>query len=408
MARWHSCNVLQSGSGTKTLWQFATGGGKYSLQREEAKLPEEPLPPKAVDKDWQSLFQPKLNIAWLPQEQVFLRVVQLPRSEDPAETRSMVELQLEKISPMPVTQIVWAYEIIPHSGLVEMQTVIVIIVARNQVESFLGGLEGQGYLADRLELPFLDELRATKITGDGVWVYPGKGANLYYCLMAWWFGGVLQNVAMVQLPETDGRAAALQEQISQMNWAGELEGWLPAPPIYHLVADPEAAETWKPFFLPEQPLEIVPPVPPKELAALTARRVVNNGATTNLLPPEYAVRYRQQFIDRLWMRAIAAIVAMYILGVLVYVGFVQVAKFRFSGVKSELQAKSIQYTNTIQLRDKVRVLQEQIDLQFAALDCYKAVADLLPSELTLDSFSFERGTKLTLFGTASENDVPKI
>ena len=65
-------------------------------------------------------------------------------------------------------------------------------------------------------------------------------------------------------------------------------------------------------------------------------------------------------------------------------------------------------TNTIQLRDKVRVLQEQIDLQFAALDCYKAVADLLPSELTLDSFSFERGTKLTLFGTASENDVPKI
>src|SRR3954462_5277574 len=139
MARWHSCNVLHSGSGTKTLWQFATGSGKYSLQREEAKLPDEPLPLKTVDKDWQTLFQPKLNIAWLPQDQVFLRVVQLPRSEDPAETRSMVDLQLEKISPMPVPHIVWGYEMMPQP-VAEMQTVIVIIVARSQVESFLGTL----------------------------------------------------------------------------------------------------------------------------------------------------------------------------------------------------------------------------------------------------------------------------
>jgi len=73
-----------------------------------------------------------------------------------------------------------------------------------------------------------------------------------------------------------------------------------------------------------------------------------------------------------------------------------------------MQAKALQYTNTVQYREKVRVLQEQMDLQYAALDCYKAVSDLLPSELTLDSLNFERGTKLTLFGTASANDVAKI
>ena len=92
----------------------------------------------------------------------------------------------------------------------------------------------------------------------------------------------------------------------------------------------------------------------------------------------------------------------------VYFGFVQVAKYRFASIKEDMKTPYLEYTNTIQLRDRLRVLQEQIDLQFAALDCYKAVSDLLPSELTLDSFNFERGTKLTLFGTASANDVLKI
>ncbi|HEY0457350.1 MAG TPA: hypothetical protein VGE41_13345, partial [Verrucomicrobiae bacterium] len=113
MARWHSCNVLHSRSDQKTLWQFSTGGGKYSLQREEAKLPSEALPSKTVEKDWQALFQPKLNVAWLPQDKVFLRVLQIPQSDDPVETRSMVELQLEKVSPMPVPHIVWGFEVIP-------------------------------------------------------------------------------------------------------------------------------------------------------------------------------------------------------------------------------------------------------------------------------------------------------
>lgn len=408
MARWHSCNVLHAGSERKTLWQFSTGGGKNALQREEAKLPNEPLPPKAVDKDWQTLFQPKLNVAWLPQDQVFLRVIQLPKSDDPAEIRSMVELQLEKISPMPVPHIMWGYEVVPHTGLLEMQTVVVIIVARSHVESFLGNLEGQGYLADRLELPFIDALKSTQVTGDGVWVYPGLGSNLYSCLMAWWYGGVLQNVAMIHLPPAGNQAAVLQEQISQMNWAGELEGWLTSPPVYHLVADAKTAEAWKPLFLAEQPVEVATPLPPKDLAALTARRAVHNGSTTNLLPPEYATRYRQKFIDRLWMRGLGAILMLYVLVVLVYYGFVKVADFRYASLKDDVKQKSLQYTNVIQLREKVQVLQDQLDLQYAALDCYKAVADLIPPEITLDSFNFERGRRLTLIGSAPGEEVSKI
>ena len=237
---------------------------------------------------------------------------------------------------------------------------------------------------------------------------PASGDNLYSCLMAWWYGGVLQNLALIHLPASENRGAALQEQIGQMNWAGEMEGWLTSLPTYHLVADPEVAQAWKELFLPDQRVDVIAAVPAKELAALTAKRAVHNGSTTNLLPPEYAVRYRQKFIDRLWMRGLGALLMLYILVVVVYYGFVKVAEFRYSSLKDNLKTTSLQYTNVIQLREKVRVLQDQMDLQYAALDCYKAVADLIPAEITLDSFSFERGRKLTLIGTSSRDDVPKV
>ena len=48
---------------------------------------------------------------------------------------------------------------------------------------------------------------------------------------------------------------------------------------------------------------------PADLAAGSAQRTGNNGATTNLLPAEYGARYHQQLVDRLWMRAVMSVLA---------------------------------------------------------------------------------------------------
>ena len=93
---------------------------------------------------------------------------------------------MEKLSPMPVTQVVWSIQVLPHAEG-NLQTVIVMIVARNAVEEFLGQLEGQGYLADRLEMPLLDQLQATTVTQDGAWIYPGPGKR--QPRRRWWRGG---------------------------------------------------------------------------------------------------------------------------------------------------------------------------------------------------------------------------
>src|SRR5262245_16331906 len=241
MARWHSCNVLHTASDIQSLWQFSASG-RFALQKDESRLPNEPLPQGIVSKDWQTLFQPKLNVAWLPPTRAFLRVIHLPKSDFP-ETQSMVELQLEKLSPFPVAQIVWGFEILPHAEP-EMQTVVVIIAARHHVEEFLGQIESRGYLADRLEIPFLDQLIATKVDDDGVWIYAGVGEDQSSCLVAWWYGRTLRNLSLVHLPPTNQRSVLLQDQLTQMTWAGELEGWLSTPPRYHLVVDPDYAAGW--------------------------------------------------------------------------------------------------------------------------------------------------------------------
>src|ERR1041385_2811207 len=162
MARFHSCNVLHVGPDRRQLWQFDARNGGFVPSREQAVPPGEALPRALVTKTWRSLWQPKLNVAWLPAESVFLRVAQLPQSS-PEETRSMVELQLEKLSPIPVTQVVWSLHFWPSAtpkrsdptpaggdkpAAAGLQTVVVVLAERKVVEEFLGQLEGQGYLAD--------------------------------------------------------------------------------------------------------------------------------------------------------------------------------------------------------------------------------------------------------------------
>src|SRR5262245_557727 len=62
----HACNVLDVGPEARQVWQFEARAGNYVLNREQTCLEGERLAPKLVGKDWRSLFQTKLNIAWLP------------------------------------------------------------------------------------------------------------------------------------------------------------------------------------------------------------------------------------------------------------------------------------------------------------------------------------------------------
>ena len=124
--RWLSCNVFQTGPERHQVWHFDPRGKKYAAKGTQTFPATQPLPERVAGKPWQTLLQPRINIAWLPPEHVFLRVVQLPQCA-PEELGSMIELQLEKLSPIPLTQTVWT-TCVMGAGDTGMQTVLVVLV----------------------------------------------------------------------------------------------------------------------------------------------------------------------------------------------------------------------------------------------------------------------------------------
>jgi len=411
MARLHSCNVLKSTGNDRQLWQF-NAQGNFPLAREQNATGGQTLSANLAHKSWGQLWQPRLNIALLPPDSVFFRVVHLPPSNF-AETLSMVELQLEKLSPIPTGQVVWSVYVLPAptaAAATDLQTLIVTFVERKVVEDFLGQLETAGYLADRIELSALDQIAASKIDGNGAWIYPGVSGGPDTALVAWWYDGKLHSLNPITMPAAGDRAESLKEQLAQMAWAGELEGWLTALPQWTLVADDAAVAQWEAPLRQglDAPIRLAKPLPGAELAALTAKRATASDGKGNLIPPEFATRYRNQFFDRLWIRGMFAVGAFYFILVAIYFAVVNVQDYRVGQVEARLDGLSEDYTNALQLKARFQVLKTREDLKFAALDCWKVTAELLPETLTLESFGFSDGRKLALSGTAPADSVGDV
>ena len=269
MARWHSCNILQIASDANRLWQFEARGGGFALNREQRGALDEPLPSRFIAKSWSSLWQPRLNVAWLPPENVFLRVIELPRSNF-EETFAMVELQLEKLSPMPVTQIVWTIHVLSRRGNPPREAKPArrprLPAKRSRricrpwswssssaaswrnfsASSKAGVISPTGWKCrcstSWRPRPRRKTARCARVRAADAWIYPVALAGQSAALVAWWCGNALRSLSFVVLPPAGDRAKNLKAQLAQLAWAGELEGWLTAPLIqWHLVADPAVA-----------------------------------------------------------------------------------------------------------------------------------------------------------------------
>jgi hypothetical protein len=99
---------------------------------------------------------------------------------------------------------------------------------------------------------------------------------------------------------------------------------------------------------------------------------------------------------------------LYLAGVLVYFGRLQWELYRLHDVEDRAAEKGLTYTNALALKAKFQVLKDRQDLKFAALDCWKVVAGLLPDEVVLDGYNFSDGKKLTLSGSAPADKTKQL
>lgn len=393
--RWQICHVLQQTSGARALWQFSHAGREVKLALARRSTGAEPLPTAAAGRTLATMWRPRLNVAWLPANEVFVRTLELPTG-DPLEAPGMVELQLETLSPLPVPNVVWTVESVPAPDGAS-QTAIVIIVPRSAVDEHLGVLEQSRYLADRLELPQLRELVANEDRRDGAWLYARPEGDKISCLAAWWKEGRLRHVALLQAPAGAPLTNRLRRPLEQLAWAGDVDGWHTAETWWHLVAPAPLAGELAAVLgeFADNRLEVIEPLPVEKLAAASA----GTKSTANLVPADVATRYQQQFTESVVLRILGLFLAVWAVAVCVFMGGLQYKQFIKSGVDSDVAAIHHSYTNALQLKARVQVLSDQVSLKFAALDCWRAAAEALPTEMTMTQFNFQgKGRKLQIFG----------
>jgi hypothetical protein len=157
-------------------------------------------------------------------------------------------------------------------------------------------------------------------------------------------------------------------------------------------------------------VQVLPPLMAVDLAGRTARRVAQTQApaTAALLPAEFSSRYREQFRDRLWLHGLYAAGIVYLIFVAFYFGAAALAGHHEATVEGQVAAVSDDYTNAIQLKARYSLLQQRQNLKFAALDCWKLVADNLPAGITLQRFGFGNGQTLALSGTTSSDQIEAL
>ena len=393
---------------TARLWQFNASERGFALKSETTEEDGNPLPQKIVGKTWQNLIQGKLNIGWIPEENVFFRAVQMPEC-DPEELKQMLEFQLEKLSPAPVAQIVWSYELIP-SNVPGQVTVLLIIVDSEVVEGQLASYEEVGFHTDRLDIPWSHELVTLDRSQDRIWIRLAEKNDQIVALVCWVFDQTVQNVILLRLPNNDEGTLGLTEQLDRTAWTGELEGWLSQIPPVTVCGEADTTAPWVEALKEwsEHPVtgEEAPAI--TEAATLGARRATRGDSRSDLLPDSHRTRYRQQYIGGMWMKGVGTLVLFYIFGVLIYFVMLEWMHQDSLNLQTQVRSTALQYTNVLKMQARIDILQEQVDLKFSALECLRVISEELPTELTLDSFKFHMGKTLSLYGKVPTADAGKV
>ena len=402
--------MLEPATEGSRLFQFSVSSKKVKLSGDLRVAEGEDPPAKVVGKDWSDLLSRKLNIATLPPEKVFLRVVELPECE-PDELLPMVEFQIEDLSPLPMAQAVWSAEAVPGStGTEGNQTVLVMIAERGVVGDRLDELEAVNYLADRVEVPLLRELVPGEPREDGAHIQLVQGADSVLALVSWWFAGRLRDVNSFNLPDTAASRDALVEKINSVALAGEVAGWMPDEPACHLAKRGDVAADWNTALA--KCFGRIREVEPMSEVDLATAAVEFTARTTapGLMLEDYSARNRQRFQDGLWVEGVKGAVALMLIGLCFFFAYGSWLQSDLDDLNQQVKVQGLQYTNALSLKAKMQTLKKQEALKTAALNAWSEVAIGLPGELKFTQlmFSSDRtlegntSRKLRIVGTADD------
>ena len=412
-----ACNVVDCSSGRQQFWRFT--GGKNQMKLVDVRETEsgEKISDKHLDRDASQMWRAHCqNDAWLPADKVFFRVLHLPLC-NARELPAMVEMQLEKVSPLPLGRAVWSFEVVPvHRADREQQTVVVMLAERSVVEECVGELEKAGYFPDRLEAAVIHQVMATPQGGerpDGAWIYPRFLEERVVCTVAWWDEGVLQNITQIILSSAK-HLNELTEQLTAATWAGEMEGWLTGSTHWHLVIASEHGEQWLPTLneWAGQGVQIKPPPDASALAAASAARAARPLEQGNLMPPERRADYHRRDVDRVLGGILSWMLLLYGMLLVGYFVLNSQTAGREEAKYQQLKKMKAMEKEVGVLVAKRNLLVLQRNSRMTALQVLKEVAEQMPEELSLGFINSVEvrgeGNNITLNGEVKSGQGKRV
>jgi hypothetical protein len=100
------------------------------------------------------------------------------------------------------------------------------------------------------------------------------------------------------------------------------------------------------------------------------------------------------------MRLLGSVLAVYVAAVVIYMAGASWKGMSADGVERDAANLSRTYTNALQFKAQLQILQNRQALKFASLDCWKTTAELLPEGITVQNLEFRDGKHLNLSGVA--------
>ncbi|MEI8206808.1 MAG: pilus assembly protein PilM [Kiritimatiellales bacterium] len=341
----------------------------------------------------------------LPSSQLLMRMLELP-STNPQELKSMVELQMDQISPFPVDQLTVSYEVLHQT---EDHSRVLAVAAQRKTVDALGDL----FKAQNVYIRSLDaEILAwwSLLIAHGQ--VPCQGRVILILEEHTEFSmivvddGVPVCFRSLELFHDFTDEAVMHEIVEEMRYT------LLSLEAEYGHRDSCMIEIWSESEFPEQLINLlkeqcggainlhalgsIPPVS-EGLALRTAERRLHHA---ELVPREWIELQRRKRLIKIGTIATIALLSIWMAAISVtgaVFSFQQAAynRVRREAVKYDAPARAAQAA-----REEMISLEKYADRSHSALECLRAVAIALPDGVELGSFTYKKNEAVSLRGSS--------
>jgi Tfp pilus assembly protein PilN len=358
----------------------------------------------AAIKSYKGEFEGRTVVA-LPAERLLLRVIRLPAAEDD-EFRSMVELQVDKLSPFAEDDTVWSYETLASED--DARLVLMAMASGKFIAQVGAVLDSAGLRPHRVEAAPAGVIQVLR---DAEWLQ-GTGREVALLIRDRWAqvlvfdGGVPVALRSVDLPEDDDPGRVGTEI------GGEIAYTLLSLEVEHGVAESQSVTVWVDPETDDSVVEAIGreagvPVSRAELVEFpeaaegaATRQIRGGGNLIDLTPGDWQQAARERRFKKKLLSVAGGALGLWITLVGLGLGVLYEERSDLEQLREKDARLSGASLEVRELRARALMLKHYTDESHSALECLWEITRKLPDGVDLGSFSYRKGETIRITGEA--------